>query len=174
MITFDSNLYPVDPEYVGRSLILRATHATVCIMNEKDTLHKYPRLWERNEIFLAPDHQEKIARSRNIKEHRMARSSLENTLTCGRELVLRWAELDESLQNSAKRVLNLVAQYGKESVEAAARLAIDNGTPRACSIAQILAECASAPDAPVHMKTAEDLPELKIEWPSVSSYDDLY
>jgi transposase len=174
MIQFDCNRYPVAPEYAEMQLIVRATHATIKVLSENKTLHIYPRLWTKNETFIVPDHQQEIARTRGIKKHRVARSALETTLSCGHELVLRWAELDESLQSSARRVLDLVEKYGKESVETAAKLAIDNGTPRACSIAQILAECTSAPSAPIHIKTENNLPDLDIEWPSVSSYDELY
>jgi hypothetical protein len=174
MIQFDCNRYPVAPEHAGMQLILRATHTTIKVMSENKTLHTYPRLWTKNETLMVPDHQQEIARKRGIKKHRVARSALERTLSCGRELVLRWAELEESLQNSARRVLELVERYGKESVATAARLALDNGTPRACSIAQILAECESAPSPPVHIKIENNLPDLNIEWPSVSSYDELY
>lgn len=174
MIQFDCNRYPVAPEHVGQQLIVRATHATLKVMNENQTLHVYQRLWTKNEVLMAPDHQEEIARKRGIKDHRVARSALESTLTCGRELMLRWAELDDSLQNSSKRVLKLVESYGIETVEAAARLALDNGTPRACSIAHILAECAAEPKVPLHMRVENTLPDLEVEWPSVSSYDELY
>lgn len=174
MIHFDCNRYPVDPEYTGHQLILRATHTAIKLMSANKTLHVCQRLWTKNETSMVPEHQQKIARTRGIKEHRVARSALERTLSCGRELVLRWAELEESLQNSAKRVLELVERYGTESVETAARLALDNGTPRACSIAQILAECTAEPTPHVHIKVENSLPDLNIEWPSVSSYDELY
>lgn len=174
MIQFDCNRYPVDPELAGTQLVVRATHATIKVMSENKTLHTYSRLWAKNETLMVPDHQQEIARTRGIKEHRVARSALEKTLSCGRELVLRWAELEENLQNSARHVLELVERYGKESVETAGRLALDNGTPRACSIAQILAECAAAPNPKVHIKIENNLPDLNIEWPSVSSYDELY
>jgi len=174
MIQFDTNRYPVRPEYAGKQLILRATHSKIRIMTESHTLHNYPRLWSKNETLLVTEHQEEIARNRKIKKYRVARSALETSLSCGKELVLRWAELEDNIQRSSKQILELVTLYGAASVEAASRLAIDNGTPRACSIAQILAESQAAPTPNIHIKLQSEVPEISIEWPSVSAYDDLY
>lgn len=174
MVQFDTNRYPVDPEYAGRNLILRASHSTVRIMTEKTTLHAYPRLWTKHETHREPWHQDKIAKLRKIKEHRAARSVLEKSLAAGKTLLLRWAELDENIQNSSKQVLDLIQRYGADQVQTAAVLALDNGTPRACSLAQILAETAPEPRHPVQLRLSTDAPELNIEWAKTSEYDDLY
>jgi transposase len=174
MIQFDTNRYPVHPEYAGKQLVLRATHSNIRIMTENKTLHNYQRLWSKNETLLVPDHQEEIARNRKIKKYRVARGALETSLSCGKELVLRWAELEDNIQRSSKQILELVTLYGAESVETAARLAIDNGTPRACSIAQILAECHAKPSPNIQVKLQSEVPEMNIEWSPVSVYDDLY
>ena len=173
MIRFDTNTYPVDPEHTGRHITIRATHSTVKVLHENKTLHCYQRLWTKYEKMRAPWHQDRIAKLRGIKAHRVSRGVLEGTLTSGRTLLLRWAELDDSLQNSSKRVLELIKQYGSEAVETAAQLALDNGTPRACSIAQILVETADAPKITPDLRMGENVPELTVEWPSTASYDDL-
>lgn len=174
MISFDTNRYPVDPEYAGQILMLRASHSVVRLMTETTTLHTFPRLWTKHEVHREPWHQDKIAQKRKIKEHRAARSVLEKALASGRDLLLRWAELDDNIQNSSRQVLDLIRLYGAEQVETAAQLALENGTPRACSLAQILAETADEPKQPIRFKLSEGIPDLKVERPSTSDYDELY
>ena len=174
MIQFDTNRYPVEPEHTGRSLILRASHSTVRVMTEATTLHTYTRLWTKHGIHREPWHQSEIAKVRKIKEHRAARSILEKSIACGHELLLRWSELDENIQNSSKHILELIRMYGAPQVETAAQLALENKTPRSCSIAQILAETNAEPKQQVRLRLSKDIPELTVEWPSTSDYDDLY
>jgi transposase len=103
-IQFDSNFYPVSPDHVGKMLTVRANSTRVKVLTDKEPLHDYPRLWSKQTTLEVPGHQNKIAEKRKIKSHRVARSELERSLACGRELLERWHALDDNLQHSAKSV----------------------------------------------------------------------
>ena len=174
MVNFDTNCYPVNPDYAGGRLTLRATHSQIKIMTESETIHTYQRLWSKHETLRVPQHQEEIARKRKLKTHRVARSSLEKTLASGRNLMNCWAELDENIQQNARRVLELVTTYGVKNVEAAAQLAMENGTPRSCSIAHILAENHNISKSSDNFKLSQELSNVHIERKSTETYDELY
>ena len=173
MIKFDTNRYPVDPEHAGKWLTLRATQDTVKVLTPHKTIHTYPRLWEKNTTLQVPEHQEKIAKARKIRSYRASRSALEKSLKCGRELLSLWAELDENIQLSSKQVLQLIPQYGRETVEAACELAIENETPRACSITQVLLESAEPPQPIGKLHLKHEIPDIELNWDSTEIYDDL-
>ena len=86
----------------------------------------------------------------------------------------RWAELDENIQQNARRVLELVTTYGVKNVEAAAQLAMENGTPRSCSIAHILAENRNISKSSDNFKLSQELSDVHIERKSTETYDELY
>jgi transposase len=173
MIRFDTNRYPVNPEYAGTWLTIRATQESVKILSKTETLHTYPRIWKKHETLRVPEHQEQIAKARKIRTHRASRCALERTIDCGRLLLTTWAELDENIQLASRQVLELIPQYGLETVEAACQLALENGTPRACSIAQLLAENTQPPRAIGRLHLQHEVPEVEINWSSTESYDDL-
>lgn len=174
MIQFDSNFYPVNPEYVGKPLSLRATHDTLRIFDGNSELHTFERIWQREQTAHLLGHQERIAELRSIKNHRVGRHALERTLPAGGALLKAWAELGDNLAQSAREILQLIDTYGQKLVETAARLAIAQGTPRSCSIAHILMQEHGAGETSAKISLREDIAAIDILSQPTASYDDLY
>ena len=69
-------------------------------------------------------------------------------------------------------MLELIEGYGLEEVEAACGLALENGTPRSCSIEQILMHSSLAPLP--KLKLPEAIANIEIDHRSMSEFDELY
>ena len=173
-ISFDSNKYPVDPKWVGYFLNLRAKHDEFFLYHEQSVVSSFRRQWGKGIKILCNDHQEKIAKVRGIKKHRQERHSLARTLSNGEQLLRLWADHGYNLSSNSRELLGLIDGYGLDEVEAASKLAIENGTPSCCSIRYILTKEKGHKMPKVQINLRKELADIKVEYPSMSDYDNLY
>jgi hypothetical protein len=170
-ITFDTNKYPVHPKHVGRNLELRATHDNIRLFWDGGQVASIERYWGKHEVIRSPGHQEQIAEIAKITR-RHYRSALQRSLQVGAHLLKAWNDLGENLAVQSRKVLELVDSYGLEEVEAAASLALENGTPLYCSIELILLHKHphQYSDAPLKLKLPKELEEIEIDHRSSTAW----
>lgn len=173
-ISFDTNKYPIDPEWVGQYLTIRACHSRIRVFHDQTLIKNFDREWGKGIKVACADHQQKIAKVRGIKSHRQNRHSLARALEIGEMLLKTWSDLGHSLTASAREVVGYIQDYGVDEVEAAARLAIENGTPSACTIGYILMQERGYPEKKPHVEIRGDLAKIEITPPSMADYDKLY
>ena len=174
MLRFDCNRYPVDPEWTGFTVIIRATHDQLSISHNSVHITTYQRLWTKGATAYAPGHQDKIAKARQIKQHRSTRHSVAQDLDGGETLIKAWAETGDSISSSSRRLRELIQQYGRDDVQAAVNLAIENGTPSVASIDHILIEEHGAKIPPPTLTLPSDIADIDFQTLPLDSYDQLY
>lgn len=138
MVQFDCNLYSVPPKFVGKILALRATSAHINIYDSMEDVARHKRCWSKQQKIVIPEHIELILKSSKASGPHQHRAQIVLRIPSGKALLKAWNVLEENLSKQSRSVKELVDIYGETAVEAAAQLAIENQTPRADSIAQIL------------------------------------
>ena len=92
----------------------------------------------------------------------------------GETLLKAWAETGDSISSSSRRLRELIQQYGRDDVQAAVNLAIENGTPSVASIDHILIEEHGAKIPPPTLTLPSDIADIDFQTLPLDSYDQLY
>ena len=83
----------------------------------------------------------------------------------------------ESVATQTTQLLRLVEDYGAAEVTAAVEEALQRGTPRACTVAFLLAQRQRAarrqPVLPVRLSARPELETLVVPHPQLEAYDEL-
>ena len=175
LIHFDGNRYSVPPEGASKNLALRATEADILIFDGASLLCQHRRSWSKKEKIVNPDHQKAIVKQNQIRSRRSTRNILATELPdIGCQLLKYWADLEENLSASMRKVLGLIDDYGASAVRRAAELAIKQGTPRPESIRYILMqEKEPAFQKKVEIRLRPDIAAIEVGNHDLSTYDNL-
>lgn len=172
-LPFDGNRYCVPPRYVGRKLTIKATSSSVSIYEQSTEIAGYVRSWERGRVFGAERFQKELFAQLAAAQRSAAQQRLVRLLGPTSELYLRkLAETDRSLARQIRELLELVRDYGPESVAAALEKAYAAQAFGADYIANILRQRQTRRDIqpPLRLKHPE-LNELATDPLSLSDYD---
>ncbi|MBS1877806.1 MAG: IS21 family transposase [Acidobacteria bacterium] len=119
-LSFDGNRYCVPPRYVGQKLTVKATAASVSVYDQSKEIVTYSRCWERGQTFGAERFQKELFAQLAAAQRTDAQQRLVKLRGPTAEYYLRkLAETDRSLARQVRELLELVRDYGTESVSAA-------------------------------------------------------
>jgi transposase len=176
-VRFDLNDYSIPPSAVGRPLVIAASDTEVRILEGSCEIARHRRSYDRHEKITDPAHQQAL-----LEEKRRATGQAPNgrLLNAAPEIeVLLQAACDrgEPMGRETQRLLGLLDDYGSMELRAAVREAIERQSPRASSVAYILARrhrrSGQHPPLPVNLSRRPDLADLHVPSPNPEIYDDL-
>jgi transposase len=126
-VNFQTNLYSVPPEAVGKPLMLNATPYRIEIYHERGLVAAHERSFEKSRVFEKPEHRQQVLRHKRRARHHKQRDFFlalgevaENFLG---GLTLTGARISHHLE----RIMQLVDIYGKTEVLAALEKACEHG-----------------------------------------------
>ena len=174
-LSFDGNRYCVPPRHVGQKLTVKADGSTVSVYDQSKEIVTYGRSWERGRTFGAERFQKELFAQLAAAQRTEAQQRLVRLLGPTSEYYLRkLAETDRSLARQIRELLELVRDYGPESVAAALDKAYAAQAFGADYIANILRQQQTRRDIqpPLRLKHPE-LNELATDPLSLAEYDAL-
>ena len=172
-LSFDGNRYCAPPRYVGHKLTVKANSSTVTIFDQSHEIVCYPRCWERGRTFGAERFQKELFSQMAAARRSAAQQRLIQLLGPASEYYLRkLAETDRSLARQIRELLELVRDYGPQSVAAALEKAHAAQAFGADYIANLLRQQQDRRDIqpPLRLKHSE-LNELATDPLSLAEYD---
>jgi len=175
--TFENNTYSVPPKYVGQNLTLRASPTEVCLYDGPSLVARHHRSYEMHQDILDADHAKAVLdRKRRASGQTLQRLFLAlapEAKECFSGLVKSELSVDRHL----KRILDLVATYGKAEVMGAILRAIKFGAFDSDYVENIiLSERRTRREG---QKTQlqikrKDLAEIDLPAQGLDHYDDLF
>lgn len=174
-VSFDGNRYCVPPHYVGQKVTVKADGSSVTIYDQSKEIVRYGRCWERGRVFGAERFQKELFAQLAAAQRSAAQERLVRLLGPTSEFYLRkLAETDRSLSRQIRELLELVRDYGPESVAAALEKAYAAQAFGADYIANILRQGQTPRDVqpPLRLKHPE-LNALATDPLSLAEYDAL-
>jgi len=119
-LSFDGNRYCAPPRYVGLKLTVKADASTVTLYDQSKEIASYARCWERGRVFGAERFQKELFAQLAAAQRSAAQQRLVRLLGPASEYYLRkLADTDRSLARQVRELLELVREYGPETVAAA-------------------------------------------------------
>lgn len=174
-VSFDGNRYCVPPRYVGHKVTIKADGSSVTIYDQSKEIVCYGRCWERGRVFGAERFQKELFAQLAAAQRSAAQDRLVRLLGPTSEYYLRkLAETDRGLARQIRELLELVRDYGPESVAAALEKAYAAQAFGADYIANILRQQQTPRDIqpPLRLKHPE-LNALATDPLSLAEYDAL-
>jgi transposase len=175
-VRFDLNDYSIPPSQVGRALTLVATPSTVRLLAGTAEIARHHRSYDRHQRIEDPAH---IAELVDLKRKALGATAvgrLANVVENIREFLNAAFQRGESITRQTVQLLALLDDYGPEEFRAAINEALERQTPRASSVAFILARRhrASRRQAlPVDMSRHPELADLSVPTHKLEIYDEL-
>jgi transposase len=159
-LTFDGNRYCAPPRYVGHKLTVKADAGTVTLYDQSREVACYARSWERGRVFGVERFQKELFAQLAAAQRSAAQQRLVRLLGPTSEYYLRkLAETERSLARQIRELLELVRDYGPESVTAALEKAYAAQAYGADYIANILRQ----------QQTRRDVqPRLRLQYPELN------
>jgi hypothetical protein len=174
-LTFDGNRYCVPPRYVGHKLAVKADSGAVTIYDQSKEIVSYTRSWERGRVFGAERFQKELFAQLAAAQRSAAQQRLVQMLGPTSEYYLRkLAQSDRSLVRQVRELLELVRDYGPESVASALEKAYAAQAFGADYIANILRQQQTRRDIQPRLRLKHsELNELATDPLSLADYDAL-
>jgi hypothetical protein len=121
-VQFDGNRYCVPQRHVGRRLMVKADSSSVTIYDRVHEVVSYARSWRRGQTFGADRFEAELADLRPAAKRSRAQERLFRYLDglCSKAMVEAYlrdiADTDRALSRQLTELLELIRQYGPESV----------------------------------------------------------
>lgn len=176
-LRFDLNDYSIPPSAVGRPLTLVASPKRVRILEGTRELASHPRSYDRHQVVSDPAHETAL-----LEEKRKALGTSPSSRLLGAapqvEALLDAAfQRGESPWRQTKKLLELLDLYGPLELRSAVGEALERGTPRASSVAFLLARrhrsLGRKAPLPIELHHRPELADLYVQPPDPEIYDEL-
>lgn len=119
-LRFDGNAYCVGERFIGKRLTLKADSESVTIYYRQKEIVRYPRSWRRGQTLGAERFEKALLENRPAAHRSQAQQQLVALLGEVAELYLReLAGGDKSLSRQIRELIDLVREYGEDSVRTA-------------------------------------------------------
>jgi len=115
-VHLDSNTYSVPPDYVGRSVYVRADDRTVRVVWEHVEIAAHTRCWDRRRAIEDPAHRAGLLARRPGAQGPSRRVRLANLAPECRLYLQEIARRRINLDNEVRKLMRLVALYGETEV----------------------------------------------------------
>jgi transposase len=176
-VRFDLNDYSIPPEAVGRDLTLVASDTTVRILDGARQLVQHRRTYDRHQQITDPAHRQALLED---KRRALGHTPSDRLLAAAPEaeaLLEVACARGEPTGRQTAHLLHLLDDYGPVELRAAVREALERQSPRASSVAYILARRHRAArhraPLPVCLDRRPDLQDLHVPTPDPEIYDEL-
>jgi transposase len=176
-VRFDLNDYSIPPSALGRSLTLVASPTTVRLLDGASEIARHPRSYDRHERIEDPTHLQALLEQKRKALGATPSGRLSVAVPESQAFLHAAFQQGESLPTLTRQLLGLLDDYGAAELAAALREALDRSTPRASSVAFILARRHRARQRraalPVNLSRRPDLENLAVPTSSLEAYDEL-
>jgi len=115
-VRLDANSYSVPPEYVGKTVLLRADDHTVRVLCDGKEIASHNRCWDRRRHIEDPAHIEKLLARRKSAQGPKHKDYIASLSPECRVYLQEIARRRIDLQNEVRRLQRLVALYGETEV----------------------------------------------------------
>ncbi len=115
-VRLDTNAYSVPPEYVGRTVQLRADDHTVRILCDGALIAQHARCWDRRRAIEEPKHIEQLLARRPAAQGPKRKDRLAALSPAARLYLQEVARRRIDLDNEVRKLLRLVAVYSEPEV----------------------------------------------------------
>lgn len=176
-IRFDQNDYSIPPSAVGPWLTLVASQNRVRILDGTTEIARHGRSYDRHEVRTDPAHQEALLEEKRKALGATPSGRLLAAVPESEALLDAAFQRGEPAHRQTAKLLELLDLYGAEELKAAVREALERGTPRAASVAFLLARRRRAQQRkaplPIELRQRPELADLYIEPHHPETYDEL-
>lgn len=118
-VRFDTNTYSVPPEWVGKSVLLRADDETVRILGDGHEIARHARCYDRRQSVEAPAHLAQLLARRQSARGPKRRERLLAACPQARLYLHEVARRRLHLGHEVEKLTRLLDQYGTEDLSAA-------------------------------------------------------
>ena len=118
-VRLDTNSYSVPPEYVGKTVHLRADDVTVRIVHEQTEIARHARNWQRHQAVEDAGHLEKLLERRKPAQGPKRKDRLAAISPACRLYLQEVARSRLNLDNEVRKLMRLIAEYDEVDVAAA-------------------------------------------------------
>jgi len=176
-VRFDGNRYSVPHRLVRKTLTLVATTDLVRVLDGASEVARHDRSWSKGEVVEDPRHVEALWEDKRAASRHRTRSRLIATVPRVDELMAELADRNEPLAAQTRALNRLLDEHGAEALRRAVDQAIERQTPRAASVAHLLAvdqrESARPPNFTVTLPDRPEIRDLRVVPHALDTYDDL-
>jgi hypothetical protein len=176
-IRFDLNHYSIPPEAVGRTLTLVASDIQVRILEGTRLLATHRRSYDRNQMVVDPAHQDALLALKRKALGSTPSGRLLSAVPAIEVLLEAAVQRGEPASTQTTQLTLLLDDYGPEELRAAVTEALQRHTPRASSVAYLLAKRHRLKRfrglSPVHLARRPELEDLHVQPHDPETYDDL-
>ncbi len=175
-VRFDQNDYSIPHEMVGRPLTLAASQTTVRILDGINELARHRRSYDRHQRIDDPGHIAALVEQKRKALGATAVGRLAHAVPNIEQFLESAFERGESISRLTAQLIGLLDDYGAKELAAAVAEALERNTPRAASVAFILARrhrSASRAILPVDLSRHPELADLSVPTHQLEVYDEL-
>lgn len=175
-VRFDQNDYSIPHQMVGRPLTLVAAPTTVRILDGTKELARHPRCYDRHQRIEDPAHIAALVEQKRKALGATAVGRLSHAVPNIQEFLAAAFQRGESVARQTAQLLVLLDDYGSKELTAAVTEALERNTPRASSVAFILARrhrSRGRSPLPVDLSRHPELADLSVPTHHLEVYDDL-
>jgi transposase len=137
-IAFDGNRYSVPPQFVRKTITLRANSKELRLLHEGHVVAQHVRCYERGQLLVLPEHRLAALTLRQRPYQRALEQELDGWGPEAREFHLRLNSRPVKTGVHVRRLLNLAKLYGRAEVLAAISRALELATYDAASVENLL------------------------------------
>jgi hypothetical protein len=174
---YDTNLYSVPHTLVGKPLTLVASDTHVRVLHGTDEVARHPRSWDKRQVIESPAHLEGLAQTKRKAHDATGRERLLAAVPSAAALFTELAARQEPMGRETTALLALLDAYGPKALAPAVDEALRRGTPRAASVAHVLAQSercrGQLPALPLHLPVRPGVDDLTVRNHSLEDYDDI-
>jgi transposase len=170
---FDTNLYSVGPDHVGKTLTLAVDDREVRILNGTELVACHERCWGRRQVIESPEHRAALLARKRGASGAKGRDRLHAVVPGIDTLYERWAERGRNLGSMTARTLKLLDLYGSDILAAAVAQVIERGLHDPGAIASLCEQqrCAQATPVPVAVCLPSHVSDRDVIPHALESYD---
>jgi hypothetical protein len=176
-IRFDLNDYSIPPATVGRPLLLVASDTTVRLLHGTTEIARHRRSYDRHEKITDPAHLQALLEDKRRAFGHTPSGRLVGAVPEAEALLQAACSRGEPVGRQTTQLLHLLDDYGPAELREAVREALDRESPRASSVAYILARrhrrAGQRPPLPVSLTRRPDLADLHVPSADTEIYDEL-
>jgi hypothetical protein len=175
-VRFDLNDYSIPSALVGRPLTLAASQSTVRILDGATEVARHRRSYDRGQCVEDPAHLAALLEEKRKALGATTGGRLAQLVPNSGPFLEAAFQRGESVARQSARLLALLDDYGAEELTQALAEALKNNTPRADSVAFILARRSRSRKRlplPVDLSRHPHLADIAVPTHQLEVYDDL-
>jgi len=176
-VRFDGNRYSVPHTLVRKSVTLVATSDLIRVLDGATEMARHDRSWSKGEVIEDPRHVDALWKQKRAAGIHRGRSRLLAAVPRAEELLVALADRNEPLAAQTRALNQLLDVHGPDALRRAVDQAIERHTPRAASVAHLIAvdqrQSTRRPTFSVALPERSEIRDLRVVPHALETYDDL-